>query len=482
MNRPNLINTRQRALFLTSTYNQKVTSETLDGIPALADGIKIISQTVAGLPLHVYRDGKNGRERAPYHHLYGILYRKPNGYMTSFNFWELLTKDLVKEGNAYCLIDRKTNTYRDVKALHPLTASCVSRVVNKAGKTEYHYSNGSTKKIYKDSQIWHIQNSGNGLEGRKMYEQFAESLRQMLVIEKFTSLYFEQGVTSNMIMETPVGVAPPSEKGMAVLKDLFRRKNGGLENAHTPVVLPGGFTIKELAKLSLKDSQLLELKTYNINQIARMLQLPPHIIGELSKSSFNNIVEQNRNLLTFSVNPYLKRIEGAVNAFLMHEWEQNAFYSEFTRDALLEANPKEKAEQVKTLVSGGIMSVNEGRKMYNLSDVENGSKVQMMTNMQFLEDGNKELREPPSPGKDEAPEEPDAEPANNVPGGEEKEQMNGAQISAAKDIVQSVAAGELPRGSGLAMLEELFGFSAEQAEKMMGESGKNLPKEDEPNE
>ena len=362
--------------------NIQVNRQSALSIPAFSNAVKIISQTVATLPTHIFKFNNDSREKAKYHYLYKLVHSQPNRYQTSFEFWEYIVTDLILEGNAYCLIER-SGKYNDVVAIHPLTASMVQKEW-KDGDFIYRYNNGETTTVYPAHQIWHLKNAGDGVTGTSIIDQYKETIKQALTIEAFTSLYFEQGPNSNLILETPEGTAPPDENAIKAIQ-LFWKKINKSKNKHVPNIIPGGLKVQELKNTNLKESQLLELKTYVVQQIARIFNLPPHILADLSKSSFNNIVEQNRNILTFAINPYLHRIEKSVNAFLLHDWEKERFYCEFTRDALVEANPVEKSEQIKNLITAGVYSINQGKAMYNLPAVKGGNESLVLTQMTTLE-------------------------------------------------------------------------------------------------
>lgn len=363
--------------FLSDLATVSVSRDSAMTIPAFANAVSLLSNTVAGLPAHIYtRTARGSRERATAHSLYRLIHYRPNNYMTAFDFWEYVAKELVF-GNAYILIDRRKTGFKEVSALHPLTTAAVEKRWSAASENyEYVYTTPGGVTVFPHSRILHIKNTGNGITGDDLIEKFHDSIEQILIIEKFTSLFFKQGVTAGLFLETPEGAEPLDEKGEALLKKIFKRKSAGLENAHMPTVIPGGMKIKEVERVNLKESQLLELKTYQIQQVARMFSLPPHIIGDLSKSSFSNIQEQNRNILTYSINPYLKRIEQSINVFLLPPSEREDYYAEFSRDAMLEADPKSKSEQVKNLSGGAsVMTINESRTLYNLPTVEGGDEL-----------------------------------------------------------------------------------------------------------
>ncbi len=355
-----------------------VTEESAMTIPAFAAGIKIISQTTASLPATMYRKNEsNGRDKAPDHYLYKLLKVKPNPYMTAYVFWEKILKDLMLRGNAYCLIERDRTLSNRIVALHILPA--LGAEMKWTGKRfEYIFKGKDKEYKYPAEQVWHIPNAGDGFKGVSLIEQYKKVLQLALIVENFTSTYFKQGVTNGTYLEFPEGTEAPNEEGKRNIKNLFKRKKKDSEDYHSPTLVPAGVTLHEFKRINLKESQLIELKTYVIQEIARIFNLPPHILNDLSKSSFNNIVEMNRNILTFALNPYLKRIENSVNAFLLESWETDIYYCEFNREALLQANPKEKAEQVKALVYSGVLNINEAKALYNLPSIGEQGDVAFM--------------------------------------------------------------------------------------------------------
>ncbi len=364
-----------------------VNTKTARSIPAFNLALRIVSQIVATLPLHVYSQNGDDRKKNKAHPLYELIHSRPNCYMTSFDFWELIIRSLVLDGNSYCYIERAITG--EIIGLHPLTSSCVTKQRDLDNHScVYIYSDGKFNKTYSGNQIWHLKNGGDGITGESIIDLNKESIRQILSIEKFTSSFFDHGISSNILLETPPGVQGLDESQINIIMKFLKKLRQKFK--HLPNIIPNGMQVKELKKPSLSEAQLKDLKSSGIQEIARMFGLPPHILADLSKSSFNNIQEQNRNILTFAVNlPFLHRIEKSINVFLLNE---SGTYCEFTRDAFLEASPLDKAEQIERLTKSGVYTINEARKLYNLPPIEGGDELLVLNQMTTVSNLKKEIK------------------------------------------------------------------------------------------
>lgn len=359
--------------------NEAVDRHSAMAIPAFAAGVKLLAFSVANLPLKLYRQNGESREVARDHTLYSLTKRAPNNYQTFYSFTEALTKELIF-GNAYV---KKSVVRGRVTSLELLPGESITKTVQDS-RVVYIQDSDGIKKTFNADEVIHIPNGGNGFIGEDILTEYSDTFRQARVVNSFTTKFFTQGITGNVYFQLPEGSDPLTDEGRAVL-DSEMTKNTGEDKFGKPPVFPGDLSVKEFQKLNLKDSQLLELKTFLIDEFARILGLPPHILAELSKSSFSNIYEQNRNILVYSLNHYLKKIESAFNTFLLSEKENETLYFEFSREALLEADPTTKADVMAKQINAGLMTPNEGRQALNRPTFAHGDYHLVPENMSTME-------------------------------------------------------------------------------------------------
>ena len=331
-------------------------------IPAVFSCVKILSESIASLPLLVYeRDGKN-RNRARSFSLYDLLHRAPNPRMTSFELRELLVGHLCLRGNAFCFIQRDMG---EVVALWPLHPDRVTVEADK-GVILYRYNGDDEEKIYQADDVLHIKGMGSdGIMGYSPLSLCRDTWGQAKAASEFSGNYFKNDASPGGILSAPGALDPVAH---ANLKKAWESRHKGRGKKHSVAVLDGGLTWQSIG-LSPEDSQMIESMKFSVVEVARIFRVPLNLIGDVDRATYNNILEMNKSFLTHTLRPWLSRIEQGMERVLLTESEKHRYSIEFLTADLLRANTKERFESYKVARETGILSVNEIRAFENLNDI-----------------------------------------------------------------------------------------------------------------
>ncbi len=288
-----------------STSGKTVTERSAMQVTAVHCCVRILSEAIAGLPLHLYHytdDG--GKEKAIDHPLYEILHDEPNPEMTSFIFRETLMTHLLLWGNAYAQIIR--NGKGEVLALYPLMPSRMNVDRDEKGRLYYEYQmqsdDGAELKegtIRMDpSQVLHIPGLGfDGLVGYSPIAMAKNPIGMALACEEYGAKFFANGATPGGVLEHPGLVKDPER-----IRESWNAAFRGSRNSNKVAVLEEGMKYTPIS-ISPEQAQFLQTRKFQIDEIARIFRIPPHMIGDLEKSSFNNIEQQSLEFVKYTLDP-----------------------------------------------------------------------------------------------------------------------------------------------------------------------------------
>ena len=336
-------------------------------ITAVYACVRILSETIAQMPLHLYQVTDNGATAAVKHPLYRVLHDEPNPEMTSFVFRETLMSHLLLWGNAYAQIIR--NGRGEVIALYPLMPDrmTVDRD-DKTGKIVYYYTkttedpktipNGTTK--LSASDVLHVPGLGfDGLVGYSPIAMAKNAVGIALATEEYGSAFFANGATPSGVLEYPGKLQDP-----AAVRESWKSVYGGSSNSNSVAVLEEGMKYTPIS-ISPEQAQFLETRKFQINEIARIFRIPPHMIGDLEKSSFSNIEQQSLEFVKYTVDPWAKRWEQAINRVLLRPEEKPQYFAEFNVNGLLRGDYQSRMSGYATARQNGWMSANDIRRLEN---------------------------------------------------------------------------------------------------------------------
>ena len=380
-----------RFLFGGSNSGKNVNERSAMQMTAVYACVRILSESIAGLPVHLYQYVDSGsKQKALEHPLYRLLHDEPNPEMTSFVFRETLMTHLLLWGNAYAQIIR--NGKGQVVALYPLMPNRMSVDRDDKGHLFYQYqmqdSDAPTAKsgtvILKPTDVLHVPGLGfDGLVGYSPIAMAKNSIGMAIACEEYGAKFFANGATPSGILEYPGTVKNPE-----AIRESWNAGFGGSSNAHKVAVLEEGMKYTPIA-ISPNEAQFLETRKFQIDEIARIFRVPPHMVGDLEKSSFSNIEQQSLEFVKYTLEPWIVRWEQSLNRALLTETEKAAYFVKFNVDGLLRGDYQSRMNGYATARQNGWMSANDIRELENLDlipDELGGNLYLINGNMTKLQD------------------------------------------------------------------------------------------------
>ena len=406
------------SFFLGGTASGKyVTERSAMQMTAVYCCVRILSEAVASLPLQFYRytdDG--GKEKAVDHPLYFLLHDEPNPEMTSFIFRETLMTHLLLWGNAYSQIIR--NGKGEVVALYPLMPDRMKVDRDEHGRLYYEYTvydsddvdgRKGTDKVgrtvrLQPHDVLHIPGLGfDGLVGYSPIAMAKNAIGLAIATEEYGSKFFANGAAPSGVLEHPGIIKDPSK-----VRESWQATFGGSGNSNKIAVLEEGMKYTPIS-ISPEQAQFLETRKFQIDEIARIFRVPPHMIGDLEKSSFNNIEQQSLEFVKYTLDPWVSRWEQAMVRALLTPDEKKKYFFKFNVDGLLRGDYQSRMNGYATARQNGWMSANDIRELENLDRIpeEDGGDLYLVNgNMLPLQLAGAAYTDA---GKEEEPNESDEE-------------------------------------------------------------------------
>ena len=351
-----------------SSSGKFVTERSAMQMTAVYACVRILSEAIAGLPLHTYRykDG-GGKEKAVDHPLYQLLHDEPNPEMSSFVFRETLMTHLLLWGNAYAQIIR--NGKGEIVALYPLMPNKMTVSRDDKGQLYYTYQK-SQEELPKDnkqtvvlapSDVLHIPGLGfDGLVGYSPIAMAKNAIGLAIATEEYGSKFFANGASPSGVLEHPGTIKDPER-----LRESWQNTFGGSRNSNKIAVLEEGLKFTPIA-ISPNEAQFLETRKFQINEIARIFRVPPHMVGDLEKSSFSNIEQQSLEFVKYTLDPWVVRWEQSIHRSLLTEDEKKSYFVKFNVEGLLRGDYQSRMNGYATARQNGWMNANDIRELENL--------------------------------------------------------------------------------------------------------------------
>ncbi len=375
----------------TSTAGKRVSQKTAMRMTAVYSCVRILSEAVAGLPLHLYRyTDTGGKEKATDHPLYFLLHDEPNPEMTSFIFRETLMTHLLLWGNAYAQIIR--NGKGEVIALYPLMPDKMTVDRDENGNLYYEYlisheegnlgKEGTVRLTPRD--VLHIPGLGfDGLVGYSPISLARDAIGMAIACEEYGAKFFSNGAQPSGVLEHPGTLKDPAR-----IRESWNATFGGSQNANKVAVLEEGMKYSPIS-IAPDQAQFLETRKFQIDEIARIFRIPPHMVGDLDKSSFSNIEQQSLEFVTYTLDPWICRWEQSIVRSLLSREEKGTFFVKFNVDGLLRGDYQSRMQGYAIGRQNGWMSANDIRELENLDripEAEGGDLYLVNGNMTKLKD------------------------------------------------------------------------------------------------
>lgn len=379
-------------LFGRTTSGKPVNETTAMQTTAVYACVRILSEAVASLPVHVYRYREDGgKEKVIDHPLYQVLHDEPNPEMTSFVFRETLMSHLLIWGNAYAQIIR--DGAGRVLGLYPLLPNKMDVQRDDKGEIYYVYSRSSDEnpnfKEYGDiklkkEDVLHIPGLGfDGLIGYSPIAMAKNAVGMTLACEEYGASFFANGANPGGVLEHPGVLKDPSK-----VRDSWNAVYRGTSNAHKIAVLEEGMKYQQVG-IPPEEAQFLETRKFQINEIARLYRIPPHMVGDLEKSSFSNIEQQSLEFVKYTLDPWVIRWEQSLQKALLLPGEKGKYFIKLNVDGLMRGDYQSRMNGYSIGRQNGWLSANDIREMEDMNplpDEEGGNLYLINGNMCKLVD------------------------------------------------------------------------------------------------
>ena len=389
-----------------TTAGKTVTERSAMQMTAVYSCVRILAEAVAGLPLHLYKytDG-GGKEKALDHPLYRLLHDEPNPEMSSFVFRETLMTHLLLWGNAYAQVIR--NGKGEVIALYPLMPNKMSVDRDENGRLYYTYYRGSDEAIknkdfavtLQPSDVLHIPGLGfDGLVGYSPIAMAKNAIGMAIACEEYGAKFFANGAAPGGVLEHPGTIKDPQR-----VRESWQSTFGGSGNANKIAVLEEGMKYTPIG-ISPEQAQFLETRKFQINEIARIFRVPPHMVGDLEKSSFSNIEQQSLEFVKYTLDPWVIRWEQSIQRSLLSRDEKAVYFVKFNLEGLLRGDYQSRMNGYAIGRQNGWMSANDIRELENLDRIpaEDGGDLYLINgNMLPLKNAGAFANTPTDDGKEE---------------------------------------------------------------------------------
>lgn len=390
----------------TTASTVEVSEESALNYSAVWCATRLLCGTGASLPLPIYSGDDETREKDRKHPAWRLLNVAPNNELTAFNFRSVMWQWQVNWGNAYAEIVREgQNPDAPLVGLYPLHPSRVKPMRDESEQLYYEVHNfGREPSELEPWQVLHLPSiiTHDGLIGRGVIQHARETIGAGIAAEKYGANWFGGAAVPKVVIEHP-------GKWNDETRNAFRREwkeiYGGFDGDRI-AVLQGGAVAKPLS-LSAEDSQFLETRQFDVEEIARWYGIPPHLLQHLLRATFNNVEELGIDFVRYGLVAWLEIWEQSIRQKLFTAEEQDAMFAEHNVDALMRGNAAARANFYTAMTNAAIMTRNECRKLENLDPVEGGDVYLVQGAMVPLDEDGKPESEFVNPAPTASAEPPD---------------------------------------------------------------------------
>lgn len=330
--------------------------------------VKLLAETVASLPVTVYRVTPDGRKVHETHALTTLFSGKVNRYQTKVEFFETVILNLVINGNAYCRIERVGDR---IVSLMPLMSAQIEVMMLDDGSLVYNYTNDAGVTVFAAESIWHLKLMGNGTIGMSPLAYQRNSLGIAQAAEGAVTKIYRNGAK-------PSGVITIDRVLSDQQRDLIRSRFNTLTTSTDDrlMVLEGGMKFDAIS-LSPEDIELLDSRKFQIAEICRWYGVPSVMVNDATGTSVwgSGIEQVMQGFYKLTLRPLLEKVESSIAAHLLTPAERSRIEIEFDFDALLRSDVKSRYESYRIAITNGLMTPNEARKAENLPAKDGGDEL-----------------------------------------------------------------------------------------------------------
>lgn len=345
--------------------------------------VKILSETGASVPCYLYERQKQGKTPAESHALYDVLLNQPNSYQTPFEFWEQVIRCCALRGYFYAeIVMDRLGQVEELLPLHP-DRVILEQLID--GSFRYRYTEiTGQERFFLPNELFRVMfyTEENGMTPISPIKANADSVGITEAAERYAATYFGNSATPSGSLEADGKL---SDEARSAIRNSWNRMFRGPDNAGKIAVLDQGLKFKQIT-INNDDSQLLETRQWQLTDICRIYRVPPHLVQDLTRSTFKNIEHQSLDFMTHTMRPWLRRIEGAIIRDLLLKDERKQYFPRFDMSDLLAADAKARAEYIASGIQNTWMTPNEGRVMEGLNPLPGLDEPMMPSNLRRMSD------------------------------------------------------------------------------------------------
>jgi HK97 family phage portal protein len=363
---------------LRSVAGQHVTERSAMSVAAVYACVGLIGGAIASMPFHLFRRSDNGRDRYD-SDLWWLFNESPFDGWTAASAWHFSAQSVALRGDGFWQIHRASPFTNNIIGFEPLLPALVDKGVREKPTDPYPVTDRATGAVRYVDPVDMLHFPGIGFDGLRSLTPIAAALRPAASIamaaDQYAGAFFANGARPDFAVTVQGNL---SKEQRDTLRETWAARHSGAGNAHLPAVLSGGMDVKQLT-MSAEDAQLLSTRKHQVEDVARIFGVPPHMIGYTEKtSSWGSGVEQmSIGFVRYTVGRYLDAMAQEINRKV---WPRNRqVFGEFNRDSLLEGDTGAQSTYFSKALGGpgtqGWMTVNEVRKLKNLPPIDGGEKL-----------------------------------------------------------------------------------------------------------
>jgi HK97 family phage portal protein len=322
--------------------------------------VQIISESVASLPLAVYRTdaGAQVRSAAPGHPVSQLFAGDPNDLQTAPEFIEMMTAHCLLRGNSYAEIVRDAKGQPvQLIPLHPDWVSVVTFANSRRIAYDVSDPRGGTRRVLPEEMLHLKDRSDDGIIGKSRLHRARETFGTVAATERFAAANFRNGAALSGVLSHPEQIG---EEAGQNLRRSFESIYKGADNAGRIAILEEGLKWQAIS-VSAEDAQMLESRRFGVEAIARIFRVPLPVLGDLTNANYSNVVEMNRMFFGHCLQPWLVRWEKLIQRSLFSEAGRASYEVEFDADLLLRGDMLTRFQAYRIARETGVYNANELR-------------------------------------------------------------------------------------------------------------------------
>lgn len=357
-------------------YGRAVTVEGAMGLTVIFACVRLVADSVAGLPVDVYERTDSGLVSRPDHDVARVLAVQPNAWMTPFQFKRAMMLDLLTRGNGFAEI--QLGVRGNLIGLLPLRAAGMRMMFEGGWPHHYEHTDEQGRVTrYELEQIFHLRGFGNGFWGFSPISENRMAVASAMASQEYGLKSFSRGMRRAGYLTIDQILKPEqrTQIGKAIVEPM---ESGDSSIA----VLEAGMKFEGVS-LTPEDAQYIENQKWQVVDLARMFGVPPPMIGELDRATWANMEELGTQFVQYGIIPHTNEWQGSASR-LFAPGDRRRLFIKFNVNALMRGNSAARSNFYAVMIRNGVMSVNEVRGLEDLEPKEGGDELRAQMQMQPL--------------------------------------------------------------------------------------------------